>query len=441
MIPEEHPHRRRRRPPRRALLSPRTCISRRTRASPSPPKPIKTRDLEAIVSASGKIQAERLVNISADTPGRVVNLAVNEGDRDQEGTVPAADRPEVAAHARRQRRGVAAGRRERRSSRCGRRSKRRARSSSRRGRTSRGSRTSGASSSTTREALDKAMNDVEGRPSRRCRSARRRPTRRPSRIAQERADLESARYDLSKVRIESPIDGIVTRRNIQEGETAVVGTMNNAGTVLLTLADMSVDPGRSRSGRDQHPERAARTEGEDHDRRDPRQDRSRATSPKSATARFRRPPRPGTATQATNFKVDRGPRRSGARRAARLHLHRRHHDGDAQERRRRCRFRRSPCASWCTTRTARSSSRRTADKRRQHARIRRPRLPELKPGQTRKETEGVFVVRDKHGRVRADQDGHRRRQVLRGAVGPEGGRSGRSPGRTTRCAAWLTATW
>ena len=61
-----------------------------------------------------------------------------------------------------------------------------------------------------------------------------------SRIEQERAGLESARYDLSKVRIESPIDGIVTRRNIQEGETAVIGTMNNAGTVLLTLADMSV---------------------------------------------------------------------------------------------------------------------------------------------------------------------------------------------------------
>src|SRR5437773_7253221 len=42
---------------------------------------IKKRDLEAIVSASGKIQPKRLVNISADTPGRVVNLAVSEGDR------------------------------------------------------------------------------------------------------------------------------------------------------------------------------------------------------------------------------------------------------------------------------------------------------------------------------------------------------------------------
>src|SRR5262252_6788365 len=42
---------------------------------------IKTRDLEAVVSASGKIQPKRSVNISSDTVGRVVNLMVNEGDR------------------------------------------------------------------------------------------------------------------------------------------------------------------------------------------------------------------------------------------------------------------------------------------------------------------------------------------------------------------------
>jgi len=59
-------------------------------------------------------------------------------------------------------------------------------------------------------------------------------------MQQEQAALESARYNLSKVRIESPIEGIVTRRNVEEGETVVVGTMNNAGTQLLTIADMSV---------------------------------------------------------------------------------------------------------------------------------------------------------------------------------------------------------
>src|SRR5687768_2276651 len=60
------------------------------------------------------------------------------------------------------------------------------------------------------------------------------------RIRQERSTLSSARYDLSRVRLESPINGIVTRRNIEEGETAVTGTMNKPGTVLLTIADMSV---------------------------------------------------------------------------------------------------------------------------------------------------------------------------------------------------------
>ena len=60
------------------------------------------------------------------------------------------------------------------------------------------------------------------------------------RIRQEQAMLESARYDLTQVTITSPIEGIVTRRNIEEGETVVVGTMNNAGTVLLTIADFSI---------------------------------------------------------------------------------------------------------------------------------------------------------------------------------------------------------
>src|SRR5918995_3642254 len=46
---------------------------------------VKKRELKAIVSASGKIQPKRFVNISADTMGRVTGLAVNEGDRVQRG--------------------------------------------------------------------------------------------------------------------------------------------------------------------------------------------------------------------------------------------------------------------------------------------------------------------------------------------------------------------
>jgi len=92
---------------------------------------------------------------------------------------------------------------------------------------------------TTRESLERAENEMRGAQSS-LHEREKQVASQQARIEQERASVENARYDLSKVRIESPIDGIVTRRNIQEGETAVIGTMNNAGTVLLTLADMSV---------------------------------------------------------------------------------------------------------------------------------------------------------------------------------------------------------
>jgi HlyD family secretion protein len=54
------------------------------------------------------------------------------------------------------------------------------------------------------------------------------------------AALAQAEYDLSQVVIRSPIDGIITRLNIEEGETVMTGTMNNPGTVLMTIADLSV---------------------------------------------------------------------------------------------------------------------------------------------------------------------------------------------------------
>src|SRR4051812_44194888 len=42
---------------------------------------LRNRDLESIVSASGKIQPKTQVNISANTTGRVTRLAVNEGEK------------------------------------------------------------------------------------------------------------------------------------------------------------------------------------------------------------------------------------------------------------------------------------------------------------------------------------------------------------------------
>jgi len=57
----------------------------------------------------------------------------------------------------------------------------------------------------------------------------------------ERADaaLQVSQDNLRKTRFESPIHGTVTRLNIEQGEIVVVGTMNNPGTVILTVADLS----------------------------------------------------------------------------------------------------------------------------------------------------------------------------------------------------------
>jgi HlyD family secretion protein len=58
-------------------------------------------------------------------------------------------------------------------------------------------------------------------------------------IAQAQAQLSEAREALRKTTISAPMSGRVTRLNIEEGETAVVGTMNNPGSLLLTIADLS----------------------------------------------------------------------------------------------------------------------------------------------------------------------------------------------------------
>ncbi len=92
---------------------------------------------------------------------------------------------------------------------------------------------------TTKQALDQARNAVTVREAE-LRQREQDIKTQDQRIRQEGAALNQAQYNLSRARIESPIDGIVSRRNIEEGETVVIGTMNNAGTVLLTIADMSI---------------------------------------------------------------------------------------------------------------------------------------------------------------------------------------------------------
>jgi HlyD family secretion protein len=58
-------------------------------------------------------------------------------------------------------------------------------------------------------------------------------------VAQARANLVKAADDLTKTTIYAPISGRVVKLNAEQGEVVVSGTMNNPGSVIGTIADLS----------------------------------------------------------------------------------------------------------------------------------------------------------------------------------------------------------
>jgi len=199
---------------------------------------IRARDLEALVSASGKIQPKRKVDVSANTTGRVTRLAVEEGQRVKAGQfLLEIDPRSLAGQLERGEASVAA-----------------ARSSLDQAHTAvetakvnlelarqtlKRQQDLWKDGLTTKETLERAQNDVAVRESD-LKSRQQEILTGEQRIRQEEASLSTTKYNMNQVIITAPMDGLVTRRSIEEGETAVLGTMNNAGSVLLTIADMSL---------------------------------------------------------------------------------------------------------------------------------------------------------------------------------------------------------
>jgi HlyD family secretion protein len=199
---------------------------------------LRARDLEAIVSASGKVQPKRQVNVSAQTPGRVTRIAVEEGQRVKTGQfLLEIDPKQLEGQLQRGEASVAAAQ----SSLLG------ARTAVEQGRANldlarqnlKRQEDLWKEGLTTKENLERAQNDVTVREAD-LRARTQDIETNEQRIKQEQAGLSTTRYNLNQIIITAPMDGLVTRRSIEEGETAVVGTMNNAGSVLLTIADMSV---------------------------------------------------------------------------------------------------------------------------------------------------------------------------------------------------------
>lgn len=199
---------------------------------------VQRRDLEALVSASGKVEPRKTVNISAQSMGRVTRLAVNEGDRVTAGQFLLQIDPVTAESAvRRDEASVAAARTSLEQARIGVRSAEvnldLAQQNLKR------QQDLWEAGLTTRETLEKTQNELEVRETD-LRARQQEVRTREEQLQQQLAGLTSTQHNLRQSRFEAPFDGIVTRRNVEVGDTAVVGTMNNPGTVLLTVADMSI---------------------------------------------------------------------------------------------------------------------------------------------------------------------------------------------------------
>ncbi|HEU4453303.1 MAG TPA: efflux RND transporter periplasmic adaptor subunit [Longimicrobium sp.] len=193
-------------------------------AAPVQTEPTARRDLASAVPGSGRIEPRRKVDISADISGRVTELAVEEGDWVDKGDLLLRIEPHryQAAMDR-----VSAGLAQSRAS-----AEHAQGNQLQAERELRRMQEVAAGGGFVSDAEMERVRTQAAGAAAQYRAA-------SSAVAQAEASLSEVSDDLSKTTITAPMSGRVTRVNIQEGETAVVGTMNNPGSLLLTIADLS----------------------------------------------------------------------------------------------------------------------------------------------------------------------------------------------------------
>jgi HlyD family secretion protein len=184
---------------------------------------VKLEDVVSKVTANGKIQAEKKVDLAALVMGQIVNLAVSEGDPVKAGDfLLQIDKTHAAAEEASSVAALNASRSELDSARA---TLEQAQGDfSRAQENYRGGIIAEADLQHAQAALDTARAAYQAAE---------------HHIEQSRAQLNASRDDLSKTTVRSPIDGTITALRIKAGEVTVVGTMNNPGTQLMTISDMS----------------------------------------------------------------------------------------------------------------------------------------------------------------------------------------------------------
>ncbi|MCH8021676.1 efflux RND transporter periplasmic adaptor subunit [candidate division KSB1 bacterium] len=185
---------------------------------------VEERELRAIVSASGKIRPKVSVDISANTSGKVVKVAVDEGDiveKDQ--FLMQIDPTPAEANVRQIEASIAAARANMELDEANLRQLK-----------------VELDRQETLFKRDLTSQDVLQK-SRTSHNVQKLQTQaRKQEIMRLQAMLLGARHELSKVNIHADVSGVITKRNIEEGENVFVGAFNNPATVLLTIADLSV---------------------------------------------------------------------------------------------------------------------------------------------------------------------------------------------------------
>ena len=184
---------------------------------------IGMRRLKSVVTASGKIKPKKQVNISAITFGKVTRLAVAEGDLVTEGQfLLEVDPAPLAEQVYALKASIAAAKA--------------------------ALAQSSAGLVQSRQDLNrlnelKKSNLATEQDVERARTAVQVETAREESAMKEidrlQANMRSASHQLSQVTFKAPLAGLITVMNIEEGENVITGTMNNPGTVLMTIADLS----------------------------------------------------------------------------------------------------------------------------------------------------------------------------------------------------------
>ncbi len=187
---------------------------------------VKTQRLVSRVTASGKIEPKRKVDISASIPGKIIQLDLEEGDVvRKDAFLLQIDPVPFQAEVSNAKASLSGARSELDSSIA---SLKQAEQSYKR-KERMWEQKSGIISE---DEYERSKTDYEVQQAR-VSSAR-------HQVDQASARLERAADDLNKTRVVSPMTGVVVRKAVEQGEVAVIGTMNNPGTVLLTVADLSV---------------------------------------------------------------------------------------------------------------------------------------------------------------------------------------------------------